>query len=314
MGDGAGVGDGVGEVANRRDGCQNNLGDLLRSTEGMQIIEQAVERRLPSAIRSYVLTTLLPPAAALIAVLSYAGIDAKSQLEKQRSDFARYESDQRTKLVDLESVVRRAGADVADLDRRVKNQLLDLQTSTLESKQASQANRAEISKEIDRVAALRTASHISKTEQERLEEKQQELLQNLREARREMSELRDISAAQGRIVAASVVEFLVLSSHDQSRVIQLPKRSGGDYLLQFKTSDVDKTVDLDVLVDGVPRPRLRVSNKDKGDWYPLVGTDGEYQFKVDQIYHVKGGKNPDFITLRVRSTQQYFPRIAQLPR
>lgn len=304
---------------------------FLGSPEGVRLVENslvglAVEKKADDAVRSYLRSRVYPAAAAVAAVLAALGWGIDKQIAAAKvavDEQARAVNEQRqqvaSELLRLKSATDEARQDLRLLGLEIRSSH-GLVSKELDAQQrvVAQANRhaedqigrahERLQREHDAVAALREKLSPYEARFAEFQQRFDALRKDLERSHQRLGQLRVESELQGRVLRATVIEHLIMRSHTRSNIIDLPTEFG-TYKLQFETPDVDDKFRLTYRIDGREHSLL-VSNADKAIWYPLVGTEGRYEFRVDHVFHVKGSKVADFVALRVRTSQVPAPLAA----
>lgn len=313
----------TGDDKERDRALHEGLKALLESPSGLKlvegtVIEFAVERKAQEVIDRYLRTRVYPFALTAAAVLGVFGLGIDKQLSSAKEAID-------TQLKIVEEQRRAIDAKLAGLHEAVTTARQNIKLMELESKMMSvqlkgeadaqqksvervskdtenwkHEARKQIQDEIDAVSALRQRTGIAESKFPELERSILALQKATASGTAAATRLRSIADLQGRVIGAAVIEYLTMRSDTRSAVIDLPKEKGS-YKLQFETTNIKDSFELTYRIDGVPQ-RLTVSNADKSNWYPLVNTEGKYEFRVDHVFHSSGSRVPDFVTLRVRSS------------
>lgn len=288
-----------------------------RATAALQdsILNFALQHKASEAISQYLATRVFPTAVVIAAVLAYFGwsiAGARESAEEQVRLVAAQKKTLEAELAKVEATMEAARHNVAQLDRQSRDTLDSLRGEA--ERQRHDINR---SADLGRSWALETDQRIRKEGNDlyalnakvagidaRLAELGRlaaDAETKVKSGRELAADLTALTALQGRVIGAALIEYVILGSGARSAVIELP-RVVGSYKLQFETPNIKEHFDLAYRVDGIEQ-RLRISNADKGNWNPIVGTQGLYEFRVDHVLYVKGGAVHDFVALRVRASR-----------
>jgi hypothetical protein len=310
-------------VRGRDETLREEVKAVLESPAGLKLVEAtvvefAVDRKVQDVIDRYLRTRVYPAvltAAAVLGVLGW-GLDKQLSVARDGIDAQLKVVEERRRMIDAKLGNLDDALDAA----RQSMKLLELEAKMLSSHLRGEAEeqrksvervskdadtwrreaRTQIQNEVDAVAALRQRAAVAEFRFSAVDERIQELRKTTELGTAEATRLRSIADLQGRVIGAAVIEFLTMRSDTRSAVIDLPT-ANRSYKLQFETTNIKERFDLIYRIDGSPH-RLTVSNADKTNWYPLVGTEGRYEFRVDHVFHGAGPEIRDFVTLRVRSS------------
>jgi chromosome segregation ATPase len=275
------------------------------------------EQKVPSmdeaaeeAVQRYIRSRVYPAFVAGAAVLAALGWSIDKQLAAAQDTVASQVKKADERLGEMNRAIDNANTRIKTLESdmhllalRLKGDV-ELQRSSVE--RSSNENAAWLKESRDKInaeTAVLTNLRIQRTELESrilvLEKRAQEADSQIANGMEVANQLNRLVDLQSRILSASVIEYLTMRSESRSAIIDLPYQAG-TYKLQFITPNIKESFNLTYSLDGQERT-ITVSNADKWTWYPIVGTQGGYEFKVDHVFHA-AGEVPDFVALRVRST------------
>lgn len=292
------------------------------------LIDYAVDRKVDQVVGRYLKTRLLPFLLVAVAIAGYLGFELKEQissLQKAKEEVEHLQETVRGLSGSLQKQVEKQDRDLfalaqnlggvkqsSDLAQRQFDTLNTLmraqyETTRRQEERLSTAaaqlaslgyNTGELQESNEQAqASLRAANQQIQMSMQASQEALHQLQQRLALAQMDYQDLKKLDAMQGRLLAANVVEMVTLKSNDTSPEMELPSPKGGSYEVRFRTPDIESSFDLAYEVDGNPY-RVRIDRK--GEWRKLLGTDGLYEFIVDNIYSTS--KAPDFVSIRVRGT------------
>lgn len=292
------------------------------------LIDYAVDRKVDQVVGRYLKTRLLPFVLVAVTIAGYLGFELKEQisnlqqaegtvkhlqtdvdgLSESLKEQGKKQNDELLKLAQNLGGVTKS-SDLAQRQFDSLNALTQAQFETARRQEerlstaAAQLtalgyNTGELQESNERAQASSRA--LNDQIQASLRASQQALDQigeRLSLAQADYQGLKRLDEMQGRLLAANVVEMVTLKSHDTSPAMELPNPKGGSYEVRFRTPDIESSFDLAYEVEGNPYG-VRIDRK--GEWRKLLGTDGLYEFIVDNIYSTS--KAPDFVSIRVRGT------------
>lgn len=307
---------------------------FLDSSRGQAVVEKslvalAVREKLDEAVQGYLRTRVYPGIAVAAAVLAFFGVGFERQVQAARESVeaqVKAVSDQKQQLQaelqamreaalvarhDLKQLQMEARLNQVEMRGEITRQRGEVAQSVHESKEWTAESRRRIEVESQELANLRSRVREADLRMASTDGKLGELVGRVEKGTEAAQRLRTLADFQGRVIGAAVIEYLTLRSNTRSNVVDLPKEDHGSYRLQFETPNIQERFLLTYRVNGQEQ-KIEVSNQDKWNWYPLVGTDGRYEFRVDHVFHGPGSKIPDYVALRVRGLGTLTPREARV--
>jgi hypothetical protein len=279
-------------------------------TQEKELKEPSLDQAAEEAVQRYIRIRVYPAFAAGAAVLAAMGWSIDKQLSAAQDTVALQVKKADERLGEMNRAIdnghsrmKTLEADMHILAIRLKSEVESQRSSVERSSNENAAWIKESRAKIDAETAELTNLRIQRSELESrimvLEKRAQEADSQIANGMEVANQLNRLVDLQSRILNASVIEYLTMRSESRSAIIDLPHQAG-TYKLQFSTPNIKESFSLTYSLDGQERT-ITVSNADKWTWYPIVGTQGGYEFKVDHVFH-SAGKVPDFVALRVRST------------
>jgi hypothetical protein len=261
-------------------------------------------------------TVIIPACAAILAVAAFAGVELKSLLTDVTNARAQLHTvqEQFGKIRDQQGGVQ---ANLVTLDKNwhalqsgskltaqqlsfIQNQSDTLQAATRNQENQIQNGAASLAGLSTRAVAIQEKNAENFKKLSDLEAESTSLRSQLVAASEVAARLKKENQFHRRLLEANVIETATLHSDDSSPSLQLPGPGNSTFSVRFETPKIDKTFVLTYVVGAHPQP-VRVGQESKGQWYGLEGTEGLYEFAVDNLYHARAA--PDFVTVRVRGTR-----------
>ncbi|ALZ76213.1 hypothetical protein [Rheinheimera sp. F8] len=303
------------------DGMYTAVKEFLESSKGIALVEQsiigyAVERAVHDAIKNYLVHRVYPTLTFIVVVLGYFGYslsDAKNSVETQLKIIEEQKKLVAANLETLQQNIVNARLKVDNLVQKaeITEELLQSRAGHQEKMLLHQSNYAirlieenqqKLQKEATSIKELDNIISENKEKLISLEQRSDQTEQKIQLGLKKATVLTDLAELHGRLIDAAVIEYVIMRSGTRSGMIELPRQKGA-FKLQFEVPDIKDKFELVYRLDG-RKHKLMISNSDKWIWYPIVGTDGLYEFRIDHVFHSEGKKVPDFLALRVRSTMR----------